>query len=292
MVRSKYRTSFKEIDEAIDAYLADDMKGRAQTRYLVRHSKKPKIVASLKPVMWPKGHGHASYKTDADGGEAHKAILALNYIEEDLAVDAFDEEPELRAALMTIGLSKAPSKLTVFRYVHGKDLAAALMGFVEAEQRLRKVLGRPHERRDVLRATGEFLYCRLFGGVQCEDPNKYGYDVDRTSMPKKVQVKVARKAATNNAGMWIRREHLEGEGAFDALALFWLSPQSCVIDYVELSIRELQEIAKGPKNKFGFDLKPAHVGDKIRTRSFKRFRDACAEKSLGSLDRTSPTRDR
>ncbi len=288
----RYRTSVQDVDKAIDAYLADEAKAKAQTRYLVRHSKKPKIIAPLKPVMWAKGHRHASYATDANGSEARNAVLALNYIEEDLAADAFDEEPELRAALMNIGLNKAPSKLTIFRYVHGKDLAAAFMWFVEAEQRLRKVLGRPHERRDVLRATGEFLYCRLFGGVQCKDPNKFGYDIDRPSMPKRVQVKVARKAATNSAGMWVRREHLEDGGAFDVLALFWLSPESRVVDYVELSIRELQEMAEGHSNKFGFDLKPAQVGEKIRERSFKRFRAACVKEGLRALDRTSGSGNR
>jgi hypothetical protein len=254
---------------------------------LVQHSRRPYVWAPVKAVMWPQGHKDATYKAKggADGGEARMAILALNYIAEEVGGTAFDDLEAVQAGLDKIGLKKPHDRLTVFRFVRGEDLAKAFGDFTKAEQKLRTALGRPHERRDILRATGEFLYCRLFGGTMCSNPNEYGYDVERGK--KKIQVKTARKAKTNKAGLWISRAHLDDDEAYTDLAVFWLSPASQVKEYLELSRSELQSFAHKRGGPLGFDLLPDQLPTKIRQRSYRRFKEAASNANLSEFDGTS-----
>ena len=280
-----YLTNVDDIDRAIEAFHNSESTAGSGTRIIVRHSKEPSLVAPLKAVLWAKGHLHPSFAEAADGGTAHVRILGAGYVEEFLDEDVFEAEPDLKKALSKIGVRKAPTALTVFRYVHGDMLATALAQYFAAEQHLRNVLGRPGSRTDVLRGAGEFLYCRLFGGVQCPIQNTYGFDVTHAKAPKRVQVKLARKAHGNSAGVEIQLRHLADE-SFDRLSLFWLTPENKVEKYIELTLAELQAIAVLRKGQNKFDLQLRHIAPEIQQRSRRRFQQACKSKGMSFLDAT------
>lgn len=242
-----YHNDISLIDKNISDWCKASLKADPKTVYLIRHSKRSDLLAPMKPIMWREGHTHPSYIT-AEGGKAWKASIDLGYTLEP-EVCAVSERNQFHKQLKKLGLSSNRS-YRIARYVSGQAIVDSFQKYLLAEAALRVTMGRPNSRVDPLRAFGEFLYCKLFKAIQNIKQNTKGYDAIDNKQ-QRVSIKTARKSVTNSAGLEVRLTR-----SFDVLAVFWMTPDGKIAEYIACNRAELRSIYHKVREGKKFDLHP------------------------------------
>lgn len=234
-------------------------------------------MAPLKESICNGNKDSANYEL-GNGNKAFLEALSLGYV--------CSQDSWTKGALNKSDYKFLTDKsYVILKYVPAKEISSVYWSYIQSEQRLRDLYGRPNERNEPLGQFGEFLYCKLFGVSGNSKLNHKGYDLIDPITKKRIQIKVARKAITNGAGIEVKTS-----GDFDVLSVFWLGEDRKVKKFFEISKKEFLKIVKENKNKKKtktrkdfFNIKESHLTLRQIERSRAKIEKAIKQHGLESI---------
>jgi hypothetical protein len=269
-----YLKSVKQIDTNIEEFIASGRKVHKTCKYLIKHSSK-NLLGPLKECIWKGGFKSSKYR-NANGNLAYKFALKIGY---NSVLSPWKHETLMRSEFQI--LHEGQEYLVLF-HTHSDLIEKTYLDFIKAEQNLRHLIGRPLERNDPIGQFGEFLYCKLFGCYSPGALNLPGFDVIDPISDEKIQIKVARKAKTNSAGIAVKLSSIK---IFDRLVIFWLSDDRKIGDFYELSRTEVMQIVKSKRLRKmdSIDIKKSDLNERMINSSRKKLLSALINHNLTGL---------